>query len=595
MSDLTTVSTDLFNKIRSRFSNVKMGDKSTSRTSNEAEARFFSFDYKTGGKMLGSVDISLMDGKLIVLYSRGIYENQPTSVKKSWYDFLQELRQFARKNRMRFDTRDMTKSNLDKRDYRYLANSSGELNMRESKLFGTSKTSYQDMGEAVIIVKHSQPVNYNIPAGRTQHIESIYIESASGERFKYPHKHLNGARAMARHIANGGTSYDSVGTYISGLSEELSKLRQFKNYTQRSGVMAEALGDLTEKVIERIDLVKQEISNLQKQDYYENFSNSFTPSEQISVPEDVMSGWVDALTIKTFNEELKSVFPFIYRLVSEKQEQGLSYDDLVAEAGGTSALEKTCPECHKDPCECEVTEDHQLKDFESYLENLTTFDYDFPVSEADEGVVWGVYEVLKDIYVGAKNGEEMTDTIADELSDWHLGVQASGDKTLQAAYKYVRELGANAEGNPQQMMDVVGKAIKMIEPLLSKTEENVDSQESNQNLTNEVIEFIASMYDREAGTFPRGEEGVKIAVEKKFGEHAGRFADYVVEKLAGAVVGGAIGAATTKNLSGAVTGAEIGSTVQDLASDDEEEEKSNTDKNESSEIARILRLSGMAK
>ena len=39
------------------------------------------------------------------------------------------------------------------------------------------------------------------------------------------------------------------------------------------------------------------------------------------------------------------------------------------------------------------------------------------------------------------------------------------------------------------------------------------------------------MYDRQTGTFPRGEEGVKIAVEKKFGEQAGRFAHYVVEKL----------------------------------------------------------------
>jgi hypothetical protein len=27
MKDLTTVSTDLFNKVRSRFSNVKMGDQ----------------------------------------------------------------------------------------------------------------------------------------------------------------------------------------------------------------------------------------------------------------------------------------------------------------------------------------------------------------------------------------------------------------------------------------------------------------------------------------------------------------------------------------------------------------------------------------
>jgi murein L,D-transpeptidase YcbB/YkuD len=39
------------------------------------------------------------------------------------------------------------------------------------------------------------------------------------------------------------------------------------------------------------------------------------------------------------------------------------------------------------------------------------------------------------------------------------------------------------------------------------------------------------MYDQAQGTFPKGEEGVKIAVEKRFGDQAGQFASQVVEKL----------------------------------------------------------------
>ena len=35
------------------------------------------------------------------------------------------------------------------------------------------------------------------------------------------------------------------------------------------------------------------------------------------VPEDVASNWIEQLTIKQFNEELKDVFPYIYKLVSE--------------------------------------------------------------------------------------------------------------------------------------------------------------------------------------------------------------------------------------------------------------------------------------
>jgi len=460
MKDLSTISSDLFNKIRSRFTDIKIGDESGALTNDESQARFFDVNYKAGGRDLGRINIKIDDKSLTVIYNTDMLDGAGDA-KSDWFDFLKDLRRFARSNLLTFDTRDITKSNLDKRDYQYLSKESGEQKMSESKLFGTSKTSFQDMGEAKIIVKHSAPVNMENPAGRTQRIESIYIESANGERFRYPHRHLNGARAMARHVANGGTAYDTVGQYISGLSEEIGKLRQFKNYTQRSGVMAEALGDVTSQVMERIDQIKVEIAALQRQQYYESFVESFQPSETVEVPEDVMSNWVDALTIKTFNEELTSVFPYLYRLVKEKQDQGLTYDDLVAEA--------TCTSCHKDPCECdedvEETTD-MFSEFEQQVDELATLEF-----ESDKG--------------------DMDHDGKDEPDD-------------------------------QEYMQNKDAAIKQA---MGKDEPKKEA------ISREVVEFIASMYDRESGTFPRGEEGVKIAVEKKFGEQAGHFANYVVEKL----------------------------------------------------------------
>ena len=35
------------------------------------------------------------------------------------------------------------------------------------------------------------------------------------------------------------------------------------------------------------------------------------------VPEDVSNTWIDELTIRQFNEELKGVFPYVYNLVKE--------------------------------------------------------------------------------------------------------------------------------------------------------------------------------------------------------------------------------------------------------------------------------------
>jgi hypothetical protein len=432
MKDLTTISTDLFNKVRSRFSNVKLGDQAGAVVTSPATARFFDLDFTHDGDSLGHVNIKLDNTSLTVIYNESMVEGKNIDAKNDWYNFLKELRMFARSNMLNFDTRDITKTNLDKRDFEYLAQENGETKMSESKLWGTSKTSFQEMGDAKIIVRHSQPVNYNVPAGRTMHIESIYIENAAGERFRYPHRHLNGARAMATHVANGGTVYDSIGSHISSLSEELSKLRQFKNYTQRNGLQ-EALSDISELVLTRITDIKEHIAKLQRQTYYAEFAEGFSPATDMPIPEETVNNWVDALTIRTFNEELKSVFPFIYRLVDQPKSMG--YADLVDEG-----KDDICPECEKTPCECveeDLEEHNHLADYEQHLDDITAFEYDMP-----------------------------------------------------------------QQPQPQEAPSA-----------------------------RQVVEFIMSMYDQAQGTFPKGEEGVKIAVEKRFGEQAGQFASQVVEKL----------------------------------------------------------------
>ena len=51
-----------------------------------------------------------------------------------------------------------------------------------------------------------RPVNEEQRGARSRNISSIFVENAEGERFKYPYKHLNGARAMARHVSHGGVT-----------------------------------------------------------------------------------------------------------------------------------------------------------------------------------------------------------------------------------------------------------------------------------------------------------------------------------------------------------------------------------------------------
>jgi hypothetical protein len=203
----------------------------------------------------------------------------------------------------------------------------------ENKLYGTARMSYQDLGEAKLIIKHSQPINLDLAAGRSMHIENIWVENAQGERFRYPAKHINGARALAEHIKHGGHPYDSIGQHIIKLSEELAQLHKFKGYVSRNEALSQAMGDITSKVLERIEQVKKEVNNLQRTSYYEQFAEAFTDREEQMIPEDVMSDWIDRLTIRTFNEELKTAFPYIFRLVDESEipVKELSPNDLLDE------------------------------------------------------------------------------------------------------------------------------------------------------------------------------------------------------------------------------------------------------------------------
>ena len=100
-----------------------------------------------------------------------------------------------------------------------------------------------------------------------------------------------------------------------------------------SAVMAESLAGYMDVVKERITTVKKTIESLQKPAAYKEAFESFESPVLEDVPADVAENWIDQLTIKQFNEELKDVFPYIYKLVSEATKAvELGPDDLVDES-----------------------------------------------------------------------------------------------------------------------------------------------------------------------------------------------------------------------------------------------------------------------
>ena len=365
-TNLDNIALDLYGKIQTRFPNIKMGDENAkvlSKRQDIPNARFFEFEYKDNGLSLGTVAITLDEDDGIMVQLTGDIADKH---HEGAFKFIRGLRTFAKDRLINFDVQNLAKDQLDKRDYQFHAKTKEEPDMQqtmqqqqpapkaptpkaapqssvmESKMYGTARMSYQDLGEAKLIVKHSQPINPEVAAGRTMHIEGIWVENADGERFRYPFKHLNGARALAEHLKHGGNPYDGIGQYIAGLSEELAQLRKFKGYVGRNSALSEAMGGITDKVAERIESVKKEVFGLQRPAYYTQFAESFEVREDQMIPEEIMSDWIDRLTIRSFNEDLRTAFPYIFRLVDESSipVKELSADDLLSELRSEEKDEK---------------------------------------------------------------------------------------------------------------------------------------------------------------------------------------------------------------------------------------------------------------
>jgi hypothetical protein len=343
MQAIQIISQDLFDKIRSRFQNLEMGDETGAVTIDPVDARFFDFDFVLEGNNLGRVSISLNDlGSLKVYYSQGITENQDDPTKQLWYKFLKEMRFFAMRRLLRFDTRDISKTNLDKNDFQHLATTqppkeeTDMTTMNESRWNNksTKKTSRAVAGRTEVIVRHARPVDEEYAGSRSQkkNIKAIFIQNQDGERFKYPFIHPAGAFAMAQHVDHGGVPHDPAGKAIIKMSEEIAQLGEFQRKVHSATLHDDATG-ITERAIGRMNELKSQIAALGKRHHYESWMSEFTGTADegdMMLDAVTMEEYKQKFTQTNFQEELASYFPLLHRIMSETNSVDL--EEYVEEA-----------------------------------------------------------------------------------------------------------------------------------------------------------------------------------------------------------------------------------------------------------------------
>lgn len=331
MEPIEIIATDLFDKVRSRFKNLEMGDENGNVTINPKDARFFDFDFILENVNFGRISVNINDlGSLKVYYSQGITEGQESDVKKIWYNFLKEMRLFAMRRLLRFDTRDIAKSNLDKNDFNFLSSKnkkdkSSMETMNESRWGprSTKKTSRAVRGKTEVIVRHHKPVDETYPGARSskRNIKGIFIQNSDGERFKYPINDHRGAFAMAQHVDHGGRPHDDIGRSIISMSEQILQLQEFQKHVQHTTLNDDALG-IKEKALGRLHDLKVKLESLASRKNYEAWVSEFHNSDNDLLVDELdpvqFEDYKSKFTQQSFNEELGKLFPLIHSIMQEK-------------------------------------------------------------------------------------------------------------------------------------------------------------------------------------------------------------------------------------------------------------------------------------
>ena len=331
-------SQDLFNKIRSQFTNIRLGDENGSATADPSDAVFFEFEFQEDSDTFGSVSVSIADGDTMkVFYNRNLVDKIDEDSKDEWYTFLKELKDFAVEHQLRFDVRDITKSNLTKQDYENLADTNKTVNTDEMSeeltritklagvekapvaegLTGTSKSSFENLDKTKLIIRHKGKVDETVPGSRSRQIQSLYIENEEGERFKYPMTHLAGARAMQRHVSNGGRPHDEFGEHIVATSEDIAKLNSFSRYVTNKDQLNDNAGDIIEQTKLKLENLRGYMKNIAKQSHYEAASKDFKTADEQVLDDETVNKMREKFTMTNLDSRVEDALPIINRIMSE--------------------------------------------------------------------------------------------------------------------------------------------------------------------------------------------------------------------------------------------------------------------------------------
>lgn len=241
-------------------------------------------------------------------------------------DLVTQLRRIADEQLINFTIKDFGKT-LTPKHFSFQAKQNAEKlkdlsEARLGRLHGFRKTSYQNLGEVRLVYRHSKEVNEESPASRARSIRTIELEH-QGERRQFPNNYVLGARALARHLHEGGTWDDPVSNYIIEMSKRCKKMKEFIRYTKSNKDLIEGNDTAVALVKENMQQIQYDFKKFIAPTTYSVFREKF---ENAQIAEhDGVESLRDQFTMKKFDDKFESVLPYISNLLKEKED----YESLI--------------------------------------------------------------------------------------------------------------------------------------------------------------------------------------------------------------------------------------------------------------------------
>jgi hypothetical protein len=305
-----TIADRIFKILKGNGYNLELFTDEGQSTVNAEEARRF---YVPSEYLMVNLDETDSRREIRVSISSGTQIEEVRAV-------LDQIRNLANRSIIEYTLKQYAKQ-ITPKDFDHQAQKVRDMNTVQEAIshpWGGKKSSYQQLEDAKLIIKHTKTVNEEQRGSRSRNISAIYIESADGERYKFPSNNLAGGRAMLRHVKEGGNPYDSFGQYIIEQCNELKKLKEFKRYSEKNGLVNENTDDIVEAVKSRISNIRETLNKLKGSKNYATMKEAFT-EEDADLNEEDYSDIKTKFTVNYFDENVESALPYVNKLVKEMQ------------------------------------------------------------------------------------------------------------------------------------------------------------------------------------------------------------------------------------------------------------------------------------